>query len=117
MVWVLLILRYRAAGFIGCMLSCVFIWLLLVFYTCSTYALSEAAIVAIVLNIGLAADAHIIAFERAREDLLSDSEDAFFLRGRRAPREKKEGRGRRRQRRKERATHAAADPRRESRED
>ena len=58
-----------------------------------------------------------ISLERAREDLLSDSEDAFFLRGRRAPREKKEGRGRRRQRRKERATHAAADPRRESRED
>ena len=80
MVWVLLILRYRAAGFIGCMLSCVFIWLLLVFYTCSTYALSEAAIVAIVLNIGLAADAHIIAFERAREDL-------HLLPGKNPPRE------------------------------
>ena len=41
----------------------------MIFFNASTYALSDAAIVAVVLNIGLSADAHIIAFERVREDM------------------------------------------------
>lgn len=68
-VWAGLVLRYRAAGLLGFFLSVVFLWLHLVLFNASSYALSDAAIVAVVLNIGLAADAHIIAFERVREDL------------------------------------------------
>ena len=68
-VWFILILRYRMAGLLGLWLCIVFIWLVVVFFNQSTYALSEAGIVAVVLNIGLSADAHVIAFERIREDL------------------------------------------------
>ena len=68
-VWFILVLRYRAAGLLGLWLCIVFIWLVIIFFNQSTYALSEAGIVAVVLNIGLSADAHVIAFERAREDL------------------------------------------------
>ena len=51
-------------------LMCLFACLLqMIFFNASTYALSDAAIVAVVLNIGLSADAHIIAFERIREDM------------------------------------------------
>ena len=68
-VWGVLLLRYLAAGALGLFLTVVFLWLLIIFFNLSSTVLSEAAIVAFVLNIGLAADAHILTFERAREEL------------------------------------------------
>ncbi|PSC72120.1 pre translocase subunit [Micractinium conductrix] len=75
-VWGCLILRYFAAGVLGLFLCVVYIWLHLIFFNASSYALSDAAIVAVVLNIGLGADAHIIAFERCKEDLHTLPRDA-----------------------------------------
>lgn len=63
-VWGCLVFRYFAAGLLGVFLCIVYIWLHMIFFNASTYALSDAAIVAVVLNIGLGADAHIIAFEQ-----------------------------------------------------
>lgn len=68
-VWGVLLLRYLVAGALGLFLTVVFLWLLIIFFNASPSVLSEAAIVAFVLNIGLAADAHILTFERAREEL------------------------------------------------
>ena len=68
-VWAVLLLRYWAAGALGLFITIVFLWLLMIFFNASPSVLSEAAIVAFVLNIGLAADAHILTFERAREEL------------------------------------------------
>lgn len=68
-VWGVLLLRYLTAGVYGLFCTVVFLWLLIVFFNCSPSVLSEAAIVAFVLNIGLAADAHILTFERSREEL------------------------------------------------
>ena len=68
-VWGVLVLRYHAAGLVGLYLTIVFLWLLMVFFNASTSVLSEAAIVAIVLNIGIAADSHILTYERIREEL------------------------------------------------
>ncbi|KAL4436367.1 hypothetical protein ABPG77_009929 [Micractinium sp. CCAP 211/92] len=65
-VWGCLVFRYFAAGLLGVFLCIVYIWLHMIFFNASTYALSDAAIVAVVLNIGLGADAHIIAFEQCR---------------------------------------------------
>ncbi|KAL4420516.1 hypothetical protein ABPG75_010172 [Micractinium tetrahymenae] len=65
-VWGCLVFRYFAAGLLGLFLCVVYIWLHMIFFNASTYALSDAAIVAVVLNIGLGADAHIIAFEQCR---------------------------------------------------
>ena len=66
-VWACLLFRYGAAGLLGLFLTLVYIWLHLILFNASSYALSDAAIVAVVLNIGLGADAHIIAFEQARK--------------------------------------------------
>lgn len=68
-VWGVLLLRYLVAGLLGLFLTVVYLWLLMVFFNASPSVLSEAAIVAIVLNIGLAADTHILTFERVREEL------------------------------------------------
>lgn len=70
-VWFVLILRYQFAGLLGVYLCIVFLWLVLVFFNSSHNVFSEASILALVLNIGLAADSHIITFERTREELHS----------------------------------------------
>ena len=75
-VWAVLLLRYWVAGALGLYMSIVFIWLLMICFNASPTVLSEAAIVAFVLNIGFAADAHILTFERARELLHGLSRDA-----------------------------------------
>jgi hypothetical protein len=68
-VWAVLLLRYHFGGALGLYLCVVFLWLLMVFFNASPSVLSEAAIMALVLNIGLAADSHILTFERSREEL------------------------------------------------
>lgn len=68
-VWGVLLLRYLAAGALALYLTVVFSWLVLIFFNASPSVLSEAAFVAFVLNIALSADAHILTFECARQEL------------------------------------------------
>jgi hypothetical protein len=51
-VWFGLVLRYRAAGLLGFFLSLIFLWLHLCLFNASSYALSDAAIVAVVSGTG-----------------------------------------------------------------
>ena len=71
--FVLLILFYRAKGFIAIFTLIVYLWLLLLAFNLLQATLSLAAIVAFVLGVGIAAGSNIIFFERIKEEFRTAS--------------------------------------------
>lgn len=65
----LIVALYRTAGLLAAFCTAVYLWLLIALFNASHAVLSLSAVVAFVLGIGMAADASIICFERAREGL------------------------------------------------
>jgi len=71
---------YRVPGLVGAFTLLVYLWLMLGAFVLLQVTLSLAAIVALVLGVGIAADSNILAFERFKEELRKREEPSEALR-------------------------------------
>lgn len=68
-IYLFLIVYYRLPGLVACIALSVYIWMLLAVYDGLNAVLTLPGIAALVLGIGMAVDANIIAYERLKEEI------------------------------------------------